>query len=100
MSSVSAPPWRSTSSNDIVWQEWDDEFVVRNERSGSTHMLGALAGKVLLVLLDTDHALSVAEIASRLDNPQAAPADAILYAAIDEVLVEFQRLELAEPLRQ
>ena len=59
-------------------------------------MLGTLAGNVLQVLLEADAALSVADIATRLDN-QATAADTALHAAIDEVLDEFERLGLAAP---
>jgi hypothetical protein len=95
--SVLAPRWRSVPPDAIVWREWDGEFVVRNERSGSSHMLGTLAGKVLLVLLEADRALSVADIATRLDSQQVREANSDLCAAIDEILAEFHRLELAEP---
>src|SRR5208283_6243404 len=57
MSSLSAPRWRSVPPDAIVWREWDGEFVVRNERSGSSHLLGTLAGSVLQVLLRADGAL-------------------------------------------
>jgi PqqD family protein of HPr-rel-A system len=96
MLSASAPHWRCVPPGAIVWREWDGEFVVRNERSGSTHLLGPLAGKVLQVLLEADGALSVGEIAAQVDDPQAAAADSDWFAAIDEVLAEFHRLELAQ----
>jgi PqqD family protein of HPr-rel-A system len=99
MSSVSAPRWRSVSPDAIVWREWDGEFVVRNERSGSSHMLGTLAGRVLQVLLQADRSLSGAEIASRLGKEQVIAANADECAAIDAVLSEFHRLGLAAPER-
>ena len=99
MLSVSAPRWRSFPPDAIVWREWDGEFVVRTERSGSSHLLGTLAGTVLQVLLEADGALTVTDIATRLGNRQAAAADPDLSAAIDEVLAEFHRLEIAEPER-
>ena len=80
----------------IVWREWDGEFVVRNERSGSTHMLGPLAGAVLQLLLGTDGALSRAEIMSGLGDQAAALDVSDQCAAIDAVLSEFRRLGLAE----
>lgn len=101
MSSPSALRWRSAPADAIAWREWDGEFVVRNERSGSSHLLGPLAGSVLQVLLEADDAMSVADIAARLGDPSAAaaagPED---YAAIDAVLSEFKRLGLAEPEAQ
>lgn len=99
MSSPSALRWRSVSPDAIAWREWGGEFVVRNERSGSTHLLAPLAGSVLQVLLEADGALSVADIASGLGDPPAAAAPD-RYAAIDAVLSEFKRLGLAEPEAQ
>ena len=94
MPSLSALRWRSLPSDAIASRELDGEFVVRNERSGSTHLLGPLGGRILQVLLEADTALSVADIAGALgDRPAASDG----YAAIDAVLAEFQRLGLAEP---
>ena len=101
MSLLFAPHWRSVPPDAIAWREWDGEFVVRNERSGSSHLLGPLAGSVLQVLLEADGALSVADIAARLsDQPAAAAAGSDRYAAIDAVLSEFKRLGLAQPEQQ
>jgi PqqD family protein of HPr-rel-A system len=93
----SAPHWRSVPVDAIVWREWDGEFVVRNERSGSTHLLGALAGAVLQVLLEAEALLTVAEIAARLNDPRSIARAPDLQAAIEQVLSEFRRLGLAEP---
>ena len=95
MSSLSAPHWRCVSADAIVWREWDGEVVVRNERSGSSHLLGPLAGRVLQILLEADGALSVGAIAARLDDQQGIAVNSDWCAAIDEVLAEFHRLELA-----
>jgi PqqD family protein of HPr-rel-A system len=97
MSLSSAPHWRSVPVDAIVWREWDGELVVRNERTGSTHLLGPLAGAVLRVLLEADAVLSLAEIAARLDDPPNIVSDPALHAAIEEVLSEFHRLGIAEP---
>ena len=96
MSSPSALRWRSISPDAIVWREWDGEFVVRNERSGSTHLLAPLAGEVLQALLEADGAMSLAEIAARLGDPSATDMPD-QYATIDAVLSEFKRLGLAKP---
>jgi len=93
------PRWRGVAADAIVWREWDGEFVVRNERSGSSHLLGTLAGQVLQCLLEADAALSATDIVQRLGGQPAAAADPDLYTAIDEVLAEFHRLGLAEPQR-
>ena len=97
MSMSSAPHWRSVPVDAIAWREWNGEFVVRNERSGSTHVLGPLAGGVLRVFLEAEAALSGAEIAARLKDPPSTASDPALHAAVEEVLSEFRRLGLAEP---
>jgi hypothetical protein len=98
MSCAFAPHWRSVPSDAIAWREWDGEFVVRNERSGSSHLLGTLAGGVLQVLLEAEGALSVEAIASRLNDSPVAAADPDFCAAIGKALSEFHRLELALPV--
>jgi PqqD family protein of HPr-rel-A system len=97
MSLSSVPHWRSVPVDAIVWREWDGEFVIRDERSGSTHLLGPLAGAVLRVLLEAEALLTVAEIADRLNDPRSTASAPDLQASIDEVLSEFRRLGLAEP---
>ena len=99
MSSLFAPHWRCVPPDAIVWREWDGEVVVRNECSGSSHLLGPLAGRVLQVLLEADGALSVGAIAARLDDQQGIAVNSEWCAAIDEVLSEFHRLGLAWPVR-
>jgi hypothetical protein len=100
MSSPSVLRWRSVAPDAIDWRKWDGEIVVRNERTGSTHLLGPLAGSVLQVLLEADGALSVGDIAVRLGEEPAATATADRCAAIDGVLADFKRLLLAEPAGQ
>jgi len=100
MSSRSTLLWRSVPPDAITWHEWDGEFVVRNERTGSSHLLGPLAGSVLQVLLEADGALSVGDIAARLGDHLAAAPAPDQYAGIAAVLSEFKRLGLAEPEAQ
>jgi PqqD family protein of HPr-rel-A system len=97
MSASSALRWRSVPPDAIAWREWEGEFVVRNERSGSSHLLGPLAGSVLQVLLEAHAALSVADISAALGDHPAATAAPDPKPAIDAVLSEFRRLGLAEP---
>jgi PqqD family protein of HPr-rel-A system len=98
MSSPSTLRWRTVTPDAIVWREWNGEFVVRNERSGSTHLLAPLAGRVFQVLLEADGALGVEDIVAALSDELAAADAADDYAAIEAALAEFQRLRLAEPL--
>jgi len=94
---MSLPPalrWRSVPIEALVWREWDGELVVRNERSGSTHLLGPLASQVLKILAAADRPLSGAEVEDRLAAAGSSRGGAL---EVDEVLGEFGRLGLAEP---
>jgi len=101
MSSPSPLRWRSAPRDAIDLREWHAEMVVRNERSGSTHLLGPLAGRVLRVLLDAPEPLALKQISAALsDGSFAAHAPEALTTAVQSVLSEFRRLELAEPMQQ
>jgi len=96
MPSPSALRWRSVRPDAIALREWDGDFVVRNERSGSTHLLGPLAGRVLQILLEAHGPLDVAGIAAEIAGSSEAAASE-QHALIEVVLAEFKRLGLAEP---
>ena len=98
LSSV-APLWRCMPVDALVWREWDGELAVRNERTGSTHLLAPLAGRVLKQLFGAETGLTVAELAARLRaEPSAGSLDS--ETAVDEVLAEFRRLGIAESDRR
>ena len=96
-STIFASRWRCIAPDAIVCREWDGEFVVRNENSGSSHLLNTLAGRVLQVLLCADRPLTVAEIAVLLLDQSSFADFPEEPAAIGEVLSAFHRLELATP---
>jgi PqqD family protein of HPr-rel-A system len=95
MSLPSAPSWRCVPIDAVAWREWDGELVVRNEQTGSTHLLGALAAEILKLLLAAPSGLDSAELTARLgDFDRSIRPDT---RAIEEVLAEFGRLGLARP---
>lgn len=83
--------WRGLPGEGLAWREFDDEAVVRNARTGSTHLLEALPAEILRILSAADRPLTAAEVADRLGDNDGAWAH-----AIEEVLNDFQRLGLAE----
>ena len=78
----------------MIWRELDGELVVRNAETGSTHLLGALAGDILQALIEAQSGLTADDLVARLRNDTASEAQ--WHAAIEEVLTEFERLGLAE----
>lgn len=95
--SASALRWHTVPPEALIWRELDGELVLHNARSGSTHLLEPLAGEVLRTLLDAGSGMSVSDLVARLRDDSADEDIAEWFAAIEEVLSEFQRLGLAEP---
>ena len=80
----------------IALRHWDAEFVVRNERTGNSHLLGPLAGRVLGVLLEAGDSLDAGEIAARLEPSASSVEASEAQDDVEDVLAEFRRLGLAE----
>ena len=85
--------WRSVPAAALAWREWDGEAVVFNQRTGSTHLLGELAGEVLRRLIAADRGATIDSLAAVLTTGPG-DADADWAGAIAEVLSEFARLGL------
>ena len=94
--SVPALRWRTVPPDALVWRDWNGDFVVRNHSSGSTHLLGPLAGRVLLALITMRRAATVDDLAAGLEAP-ATIEEPDWLMSIEAVLSEFERLGLALP---
>jgi PqqD family protein of HPr-rel-A system len=86
--------WRAVPRAQLSWQELDGELVVRNSRSGSTHLLEPFAADVLRLLVESAHGMTVEELAQRLRDDTAPPDEWL--AAAETLLTQFERLGLAE----
>lgn len=86
--------WRLVSPDGLAWRKFEDELVLRNARTGDTHLLEALAAEVFEILLKAGAAMEIDELVSRLS--ETGQPDDEWYASVRAVLEEFQRLGLAE----
>lgn len=95
---VSVPEllWRTVPRPALAWRDWNGDVCVRNHCSGNTHLLGPLAGRVLLVLAARGSAATVADLAAAIEAPAAVQASD-WSASIEDVLSEFERLGLVMP---
>jgi len=89
--------WRALPDDALAWREWGGEVVVFNEQTGSTHLLGELAGEVLRRLIAAERGATVEALAAGLSADPGAADDAGWTGAVAEVLSEFARLGLAQP---
>lgn len=87
--------WRIASREALAWRELDGEIVVRNDLTGSTHLLDGLAAELLHSLIIAENALSADELAERLAEAPVPAQE--LSRSIEATLSELQRLGLAEP---
>ena len=87
--------WRLISDQALQLRCWDDEFVVYNNLSGDTHLLGSAAAQVLLKLQQApSDAVSLAEsLASLL---QVEIMDESLAPQIANLLADLDALALIE----
>jgi len=78
---------------------WDDEFVVYNNLSGDTHLLGSAAAQILLKLQQApSDAIALAEsLAPQLQAEMEI--DKELVDQISRLLADLHTLALAEPIR-
>jgi PqqD family protein of HPr-rel-A system len=81
--------WRLDPRQSLAHRGWDDEFVVYNDLSGDTHLIGADAMQVLLCLRDGPR--DVDALAHALE---ADPAER---EALEVMLTELGALALIEP---
>lgn len=92
--------WSTVSLDALARQDFDGDIVVRNARTGSTHLLEGLTAEVLRTLMEAEGPLSVADLEARLRLRCMRVEDDEQWAtAIEQILNEFQHLGLAEPER-
>jgi len=84
--------WRVISETALGFRCWDDEFVVYNELSGDTHLLGPMAAQILLTLQQASS--DVMTLAATLSGMFPAEKDGQLALQIEQVLADLDRLEL------
>jgi len=56
--------WCNSKQEDLLWAEWDNEFIVYHKPSGKTHLVNALSRELIEQILTTP--LSTDEIAGTL----------------------------------
>ena len=89
--------WCAAPPDALAWREWDDEVVVFNQNTGSTHLLNEIGGEVLRRLIAAERGATVEALAAGLSADPSAADDAGWAGAVAEVLSEFARLGLAQP---
>ena len=88
--------WSAVPADALAWRQFEDEIVVRNGRTASTHHLEGLAAEVLRALIELGRPVTLEELAARL-GVERDNADDQWRTALQEILGDFERVGLAEP---
>ena len=86
--------WQSGPSDDLVWAEFDDGYVVYHRPSGKTHFLNAASAVLLteILLVPRDAADAARELAAL----EQTDGDAAFAAAVADSLHHLEYLGLVE----
>lgn len=88
--------WRVTGSRPDLVRLWDDQCVLFNLASGQTHQLNALAEAALRIMMARP--MAAAEVGEALAAELETEADPLWIQQFDELIAEFDRLGLIEPV--
>ena len=84
--------WHAPETDDILWAEWDDEFIAFHRPSGKTHLLNA-ASEALLTRILSEPKTS-RDIVRELTCESDRTVGDGLVAGIDDLLMRLEELGL------
>lgn len=87
--------WRAVAPQMLSWRQWDDDVVLYNDATGSTHQLGPLGGEVMLCLLRHPSGIDVDSLVRDMTARVEIPAELQLAAEVERALGDLVELQLA-----
>ena len=87
--------WRIAARQDILWRNWDGDYVVFGSLSGETHILDIVSGKALERIMERPS--SVPEIRSDIADFLEVENDEELASAVAKILQRLEDAALIEP---
>ena len=88
--------WRAAAPDALAWRQWDDDVVLYNDATGSTHHLGPLGGEVMLCLLRHPGGIDVTALSRDMSAIIEIPDELHLVAEIQRALDDLALLQLVE----
>ena len=88
--------WRAVPREALAVREWDGEFIVRNDLSGSTHLLAEGPARVLFALCESEAGATIHDMLLKLNGEGYVVDEREWIADLEAILSEFERLGLAE----
>lgn len=90
--------WRPLAPDALASRTWDDELVVYNEVTGSTHHLSVLARAVMMTLLSHPSGIAVSALVRGIADDAGTTPDDELANAVERTLAHLAELRLAAPV--
>ena len=87
--------WHAAMPYALAWRRFDEEVVIYNDSTGSTHQLGALAGEVMISLLQNSSGLAFPALVDDLTSRIEVVGSVDVAAEIQRALDELSELQLA-----
>lgn len=84
--------WVGLPESDLLWERFDDEFLLYNQKSGETHFLNVTAAEILIRLQARPQSIPelMTEICTTLNMEENLP----LIEQVSGVIREFDRVGL------
>ena len=87
--------WCAARPDAMSWRKWDDEVVVYNELTGSTHHLSAVGSVVFLTLPRHPPGIEMAALVRDVSSHLAIAENPLLMRQVERALAELAELKLA-----
>jgi PqqD family protein of HPr-rel-A system len=95
MDTTSSLRWKAPAHHELLWEEWEREFVVFDPRSGHTHLLNEMAAASLQAL--ASHSLDAEELTRFLALEFGVAENEALARHVADMLAHFDDIGLIEP---
>jgi PqqD family protein of HPr-rel-A system len=87
--------WRAAAPQALAWRRFDDEVVIYNDATGSTHQLGALAGEIMLSLIQNPSGMDLYALVRDLTARVELAGDLDVATEVQRALDGLSELHLA-----
>jgi len=87
--------WRAATPHALAWRRFDDEVVIYNDSTGSTHQLGALAGEIMLSLIQNPSGMDLHALVRDLTLRLELAGELDVATEVQRALDDLSELHLA-----
>lgn len=87
--------WRAFAPDALASRGWDDELVVYNDVTGSTHHLSVLGSAVMKTLLQHPSGISLTDLVRDIAGDPGSVGDGEIREAVERALAHLAELRLA-----